>query len=281
MTRIIAIANQKGGVGKTTTCVNLAAAFAVSGRRVLLIDLDPQGNATVASNTDKHNLESSINEVLLGEVDARDAICDTDLNYDLIPSNSDLTVAEVRLVKLEGREQALSKALATVSDGYDYILIDCPPALNILTVNAFIAANSILIPMQCEFYALEGLQSLMDTFEKIRAAANSKLEIEGLLRTMYDARNRLSWDVSNQLKDHFGSHLLHTVIPRNVRLAEAPSYGKPAINHDRRSQGSIAYLALAGELIRRQEDRNKSKPKSRDAISSILSEAEGVKDYVK
>ena len=253
MTKILAIANQKGGVGKTTTAVNLAASLAATKRRVLLVDLDPQGNATMGSGIDKRDLETSSCEVLLGEVSARDAIVKADPGgYDLIPSNDDLTAAEVRLINEFGRETRLRAALRSVADNYDYVLIDCPPSINMLTVNALTAATGVLIPMQCEYYALEGLSALVGTVEQIREAVNPGLEIEGLLRTMFDPRNNLANEVSSQLIMHFGDKVFRTVIPRNIRLAEAPSFGTPALFHDKNSRGALAYLALAGEMIRRQ-----------------------------
>ncbi len=253
MGKIIAIANQKGGVGKTTTAVNLSASLAATKRRILLVDLDPQGNATAGSGINKKLLEYSVNEVLLGEISAENGIHGTQWGYDIMPSNGNLTVAEVRLLKSEQREQGLTKALAPIRDHYDYILIDCPPSLNMLTVNALVAADSVLVPIQCEYYALEGLTSLLGNLEKIRKSANNRLELEGLLRTMYDGRNRLTKEVSEQLLSHFGNKVYHTVIPRNVRLAEAPSHGVPIISYDKNSQGAEAYLALAGEVLRRYE----------------------------
>lgn len=250
--KVIAVVNQKGGVGKTTTAVNLAASIAATKRRVLLVDLDPQGNATMGSGVDKGQLKVSVNEVLLGELPAVQALRQTAAHYDILPANAALTVAEVRLLKQEqGREHALSRGLHPLMLNYDFVLIDCPPSLNMLTVNALVAAQSILIPMQCEYYALEGLTALLGTLEQLRRTANPGLEIEGLLRTMYDGRNRLTQEVSAQLIDHFGDKVYHTVIPRNVRLAEAPSHGTPVLLYDRQSQGAAAYLALAGEMLRR------------------------------
>jgi len=256
MKRVIAIANQKGGVGKTTTAVNLAASLAATRRRVLLIDLDPQGNATMGSGVDKAQLERSSCEVLLGEAAMDAALMPVpDGGYMLLPANQDLTAAEVRLLTLPiGRETKLRQALQPKRDAFDLILIDCPPALNMLTVNALVAADSVLIPMQCEYYALEGLSALLATVDQIRDAANPGLTVEGVLRTMYDPRNNLATEVSSQLITHFGDKLFRTVIPRNVRLAEAPSFGKPALFHDKESRGALAYLALAGEMIRREEE---------------------------
>lgn len=254
MTRILAIANQKGGVGKTTTAVNLAASLAATKRRVLLVDLDPQGNATMGSGVDKREIEVSSCDVLLGEAAARDAVVRTDPGgFDLIPGNDDLTTAEVRLINEFGRETRLRTALKDIAQAYDYVLIDCPPSINMLTVNALTAATGVLIPMQCEYYALEGLSSLVNTVEQIRDAVNPQLQIEGLLRTMFDPRNNLANEVSSQLIMHFGDKVFRTVIPRNIRLAEAPSFGVPALFHDKTSRGALAYLALAGEMIRRQE----------------------------
>jgi chromosome partitioning protein len=255
MGKIIAIANQKGGVAKTTTCINLGASLAATKRRVLLVDLDPQGNATVGSGIDKNSLELSSYHVLLGKADAKDVIVRAEAaKYDVLPTNGDLTAAEVELMNMMvAREQRLRQALAKVRDDYDFILIDCPPSLNMLTLNAMVAADSVMIPMQCEYYALEGLSALVNTIEEIRGSVNPNLEIEGLLRTMYDPRNNLSTDVSGQLIMHFGDKVYRTVIPRNVRLAEAPSFGLPALAHDRTSRGAVAYLALAGEILRRGE----------------------------
>ena len=253
MTKTITIANQKGGVGKTTTCVNLAASLAATKRRVLLIDMDPQGNATMGSGIDKNALELSACDVLLGDCSAEQAIQRSlQAGYDLLPSNSDLTAAEVQLMNKIGRERQLELALKPVSENYDYILIDCPPSLNMLTVNALVASSGVVIPMQCEYYALEGLSALLDTIEQIRVSVNPDIKLEGLLRTMYDPRNNLANDVSSELVEHFGDQVYRTVIPRNIRLAEAPSFGQPILQYDKNSRGSMAYLALAGEVLRRE-----------------------------
>ncbi|HCE1970156.1 ParA family protein [Vibrio parahaemolyticus] len=254
MGKIVAIANQKGGVGKTTTCINLAASMAATKRKVLVIDLDPQGNATMASGVDKYMVDATAYDLLVEETPFDQVVStQTTGKYDLIAANGDVTAAEIKLMEVFAREVRLKNALSTVRDNYDFIFIDCPPSLNLLTINAMAAADSVLVPMQCEYFALEGLTALMDTISKLAAVVNENLKIEGLLRTMYDPRNRLSNEVSDQLKKHFGNKVYRTVIPRNVRLAEAPSHGKPAMYYDKYSAGAKAYLALAGEMLRREE----------------------------
>ena len=253
MGKVLAITNQKGGVGKTTTSINLAASLAKTRRRVMLIDIDPQGNATMGSGVDKSGVVATTYDVLLGEASLSQAVVTVEGGYDLVPANGDLSGAEIELINLPRREHRLREALAAVRAQYDFILIDCPPSLNLLTVNALVGADAVIIPMQCEYYALEGLSALVNTIKKIREALNPNLQIEGLLRTMYDPRNTLANEVSAQLTQHFGDKLYRTVIPRNVRLAEAPSYGKPVISYDMQSKGAQAYLALAGEMLRRAE----------------------------
>ena len=253
MSRVLAIVNQKGGVGKTTTSVNLAASLAATRRRTLLIDLDPQGNATMGSGVEKRGLAASSYDVLMGDRGLEEAlITGIQAGYDLLPANGDLTGAEVGLLEELGRELRLRHALEPVRERYAYILVDCPPSLNMLTVNALVAADAVVIPTQCEYYALEGLSALLETIDKIRRFLNPGLAIEGLLRTMFDPRNNLANDVSRQLLEHFGDKVYRTIIPRNVRLAEAPSHGLPALMYDKSSSGAVAYLALAGEMLRRE-----------------------------
>jgi chromosome partitioning protein len=252
MTRVLAVTNQKGGVGKTTTSVNLAAGLAQAGKRVLLVDLDPQGNATMGSGIDKRNLTVSVYQMLLGFATAQSARQRSEAGgYDVIPANRDLAGAEVEMVELEHREMRLKSALEPIAAQYDFVLLDCPPSLNMLTVNGLVAADAVMIPMQCEYYALEGLSDLVNTIKKVRQHLNPKIEIEGLLRTMYDPRNTLALQVSAQLQEHFGAKVYETVIPRNVRLAEAPSFGAPAVTFDRECKGSQAYMALASEILNR------------------------------
>ena len=255
MAQIIAIANQKGGVGKTTTAVNLAAALALTPRKVLLVDLDPQGNATMASGVDKRELEHSITEVIMGECECRAAIVKAAEGYDLLPCNIDLTAAEIELMDLPDRQQRLKAALETVRGNYQYILIDCPPSLSLLTLNALAAADGIIVPMQCEYFALEGLSALINTIDALKAKLNPSLEIIGVVRTMFDVRNNLANAVSGELTKHFGDKVFRSIIPRNVRLAEAPSHGQSIVGYDKASRGGVAYMGLAGEIIRREKKK--------------------------
>ncbi|MDR2837521.1 MAG: AAA family ATPase [Azonexus sp.] len=249
--KTLAITNQKGGVGKTTTAVNLAATLAAEGKRVLLIDMDPQGNATTGSGITKKEALPTVYQLLIGAASLNEVCLRTAFAYDILPANRELAGAEVELIELDEREYRLKNALRANRDSYDFVLIDCPPALNMLTVNALVAADSVLIPMQCEYYALEGLSDLVETLRKVRAHLNPRLEIEGLLRTMYNNQSTLTQQVSNELESHFGNKVYQTIVPRNVRLAEAPSYGKPVIAFDKNSKGAQAYIALAKEMIER------------------------------
>lgn len=253
---IIAITNQKGGVAKTTTAINLSASLVAAGKKVLLVDIDPQGNATMGSGVNKMQLTNSVFDLLddadnvaIGDV----VLADTDAGYDLVPANSDLTAATVSLLSIAGKETLLHKQLAPVVNRYDYIFIDCPPSLNILTVNAFVAADRVLVPIQCEYYALEGLTDLMETIGSIRTTVNPQLRVEGFVRTLYDSRNSLSKEVSSQLMKYFGAMVYNTIITRNIKLAEAPSFGLPVMKYDRKSSGAVNYYALAGEMLRRHK----------------------------
>lgn len=251
-TRVLAIANQKGGVGKTTTALNLAVGLSMMDRSVLLVDIDPQGNCTTGLGVELEPGQPTVAEVLTGEATVAEVRCrPRSAALDLVPANADLTAAEVALMERDDRAGALKEALAAVRGHYDDILIDCPPALNVLTLNAMTAADRVLIPMQCEYYALEGLSALVNTIEQIQSSVNPKLEIEGLVRTMYDVRNNLSGAVSRQLAEHFGDKLYNTIVPRNVRVAESPSYGESVLSYDPESRGAVAYRGLAGEYLRR------------------------------
>lgn len=259
MSKIYALANQKGGVGKTTSTVNLAASLVATKKTVLLVDLDPQGNATMGSGIDKNELELSVYDLLTGRAEPGECLVLSESGgYQVLPANGDLTAAEVEMLALDNKERRLDAALKILAPQFDYILIDCPPSLNMLTLNGLAACDGVIIPMQCEYYALEGLSALMGTIEQVRSVLNPRLQIEGILRTMYDPRSSLTKDVSDQLSEHFGDRVYRTCIPRNIRLAEAPSYGQPVLMYDRQSKGALAYLALAGEFIRRNEAAQKA-----------------------
>ena len=250
--KVFAIANQKGGVGKTSVAVNLSATLAHYGQKVLLVDLDPQGNATTGSGVDKSSVNKTLYGVLLGEYGVADARVRAEGGFDVLPANRELAGAEIEMIDIERREFRLKEALESVRGDYTFAVIDCPPALNMLTVNALTAADAVIIPMQCEYYALEGLSDLVGTLRKVKSNLNPKIEIEALVRTMYDPRSALTNQVSDEIKSHFGDKVFDTVIPRNIRIAEAPSFGKPVILHDPASKGALAHFAFARELLERQ-----------------------------
>jgi len=252
--RILAVANQKGGVGKTTTTINLATALAAVGKSVLIIDIDPQGNASTGLGVDRFNRELNVYDVIMGDISMAEAICPSVIpNLDLVPSTPDLTGAELELIEMDRRSHRLVEAIAPVQERYDYILIDCPPSLNLLTLNALVAVQAVIVPLQCEFFALEGLSLLIKTIERVRNTLNAKLDIQGVVLTMYDKRNKLSDQVAQDVRDYLGDKVYETVIPRNVRVSEAPSHGKPVLIYDHRCAGSQAYIKLASELIRREK----------------------------